>query len=106
MNHEEYIYFLSLGICPQCRQVPIGRDEKACPECRARQTTAQLKRYKQNKEEILRKCKVIYKERKANNLCTVCGKNELYTGTMCYECSTKRKKYEKRKRKEKRYDKV
>lgn len=94
MTHEDIVFYTKLGICPQCRKERLWGDEKACLNCRARQSIAQDKRYERKRTEILKNSKDKREQRKSEGLCTRCGKYPHKDGVLlCQECSDKVRKY-------------
>ena len=88
---ERREWYQSAGICPRCGKNPILGDEKACPECNsyAYSINIRINQDKKNKShaEYSRK---VYAERKAQGICTRCGKRKADHGyAMCSICRIK-----------------
>lgn len=93
-NKERREWYQSAGICPKCGENPIMGDEKMCPECRAYAYKIVMgrrdfirKRYNSDHAKWSRKA---YAERKAQGICTRCGKRKADHGyVMCGICREK-----------------
>lgn len=88
---ERREWYKSAGICPRCGKNQILGDEKACPECNsyAYSINIRINQDKKNKShaEYSRK---VYAERKAQGICTRCGKRKSEYGyLMCGICREK-----------------
>lgn len=99
-----YEFFQTIRICPDCTKTPLGKDEKRCPECRAK--NASRIAYKRENPSIRlimnARCNVSNKKRrerlKQQGICTVCGKRQsVRNKTKCEICLDKNRKYYRKK---------
>lgn len=100
-------FFISIGICPQCRKNQIIGDEKQCLECSAKNFSYNKKRReklgsdffnRQHKEWSKKK----YQEDKEKGVCTRCRKRKADDGySTCSMCRAKSRKYRQSKEKPK-----
>lgn len=95
MTHEDIVFYTKLGICPRCHKYILYGDEKACPECRAKQTNYKALTRENNREEYNLYMRVYqkqaYEERKKKHICTICGKRKAENGYFtCDVCRLKR----------------
>ncbi len=92
-NREVTEFCRQFKICPQCRKNKLFGDEKTCPECLAKKAEYNSKHPQDNKkyaENFKRQQKRLYQERKANGICTRCGKRKAYPGkAKCKICLDK-----------------
>lgn len=89
-RRENYAYYKRLGRCPKCHSRDARTEGgKYCSDCLEREQ----KRQERNKEERNRKRsvrgKALYNSRKAQGLCTRCGKPKDTSGTRCAACAAK-----------------
>ena len=92
---ENREYYLSRGICPYCREVPIFKGEKSCPECKAKTANISAAFREENREHTNRLCaqshKNTYWKRKEAGICVKCGKRKAVSGmTLCGVCRVKK----------------
>lgn len=82
MNREERNFYINIGICPICCKYKLFGQEKACPECRARDSEYKEAQYNNpdKKRQIIEKNIESKKRRKQyrreQGLCIECGKRE------------------------------
>lgn len=86
--------YIQYGICSRCHKEKIYGDEKMCPECRADRAIINAKYRNSHREDINRRerelHKIHYEERKAQGICTRCGKNKASEGKFtCGQCREK-----------------
>ena len=94
MKSTDRAIYRKLGFCPRCGQAEIYGDERACPECRAKETIATAKWRAKNKEHYNQVhkewAKNSYYECKAKGICVVCRKRKASEGkTRCSICTAK-----------------
>lgn len=95
-----YDYFQSIRICPDCTKTPLGKDEKRCPVCRAK-NAKRMSQKRENVETRLifnQRCQISNKKRrerlKAQGMCIVCGKRKSAVNkTKCEVCLDKCRQY-------------
>lgn len=82
-KHTVYVresrrFFTSIGICPRCGKNKLFGDEKSCPECRAKESQYESKRWVEQHDKRLSDRKKsfnrLYHERKQQGICVKCGK--------------------------------
>lgn len=93
---EDYEWYKAHGICTECRKEKAFGNKTLCAGCIEKKTLENIKRYSENREDMLRKIKKAYKkrysERKARGICVNCGKREAETGkVLCTRCNTAKK---------------
>lgn len=97
---NDYEFFQTIRICPDCTKTPLGKDEKRCPECRAK-NALRIAHQRENPNVRLimnARCSVSNKKRrerlKEQGICTVCGKRKsAWNRTKCEICLDKCRKY-------------
>lgn len=89
---ETYDYFKSKGICVYCKTQKARQGKISCLECAGKQAERRAIKPRVYTEEQKEKAKAreraLYAQRRANGLCTECGKpvyKNPYTTMYCYE---------------------
>lgn len=104
MTADDVRFYKSLGICPVCRTNRLAPGKNQCFDCleRSRAYSARKRanmtedERKESNERIRAMKHELYARRKAEGVCTRCGKGPLYDGTtLCMECAIKRRRNEK-----------
>ena len=101
-KRADYKFYIGIGICPRCRRNRILGQERSCPECRAYEANYMSKVRSKNREEYNKKMREYRREltvkRKAQGMCTRCGKREAETGySTCSICRIKSTTYKRNK---------
>lgn len=96
MGIDLYYWYKEHGICPMCRTNEAEDGKTLCYECLAKQRVRNAKVDKEYYNEYQRKYQRVHKkkqyyERKAQGLCTRCGKAVVTDRTVCKECREKLK---------------
>ena len=103
MTADDVRFYKSLGICPVCRTNRLAPGKNQCFDClersraySARKRGAMTEDERRESNERIRTMKrELYARRRAEGVCTRCGKGPLYDGTtMCMECAIKRRRNE------------
>ena len=104
MTADDVRFYKSIGICPVCRKNRLAPGKNQCFDClernraySARKRGAMTEEERKAENEKIRVLKrELYARRRAEGVCTRCGKGPLYDGTtLCMECAVKRRKSEK-----------
>lgn len=98
MNHEDYMWYRSLGMCTACRKRKAIKGQTVCPDCRDKRREYERKRYLETRDEKRdyhkRYNKSLYEARKAAGICVRCGKHPPETGKWsCTTCLRKQSQY-------------
>ena len=87
------ITYRKLGLCASCGKYKVFRDEKNCPECRAKHNTLMEKEREKNGDKVREYHRKSYQRvvehRRENGLCTSCGGNRDDKYVMCSRCRAK-----------------
>lgn len=95
---QDRIFYRKQGLCTYCGKNRVFKNERLCPECRAKAANWQAQRKKTDKERDRHNARrrKHYWERSAQGICTACGKRKAAQGKkMCEICTAKRAEYQK-----------
>lgn len=108
-SYDSYHYYKDHGICVDCHQYEAAKGKTRCLNCLS--IMAEQRRKRESKltaEEIAEKNRIKREKsqklrdyRKANGLCTVCGKPVYKNYSKCYEHYIYYLRYERKRRQEK-----
>lgn len=88
------------GYCTRCGKRKAFGSRKYCEYCLEKNQNEQAKSRRERKDSEKEKLKAQYEYRKANGLCTRCGKPAVSGLTSCDSCRAKQRKYWRKRRKE------
>lgn len=93
-NRANKLFYRENGICVVCGKEMVLGDEKTCPMCRAKMSIWRREPTEEQKEKYGNRFKEyqksLYQERKANGICTRCGKRKAAPQkTKCVICLEK-----------------
>ena len=103
-RREEYHYYKAHGICVSCHSEEAAKGRSCCLNCLSIKAEQQRKRKSLLSEEEQEEMKRVMREksqalrdyRKANGLCTICGKPAYENHSTCYEHYLYHKRYSER----------
>lgn len=79
-DRETRNFYISIGICPECRKNRLFGDERSCIECKAKKAVYNKTYHSKHAERDKNKCsdynKKVYRDRIGKGICTRCGKRK------------------------------
>ncbi len=97
---QNKIFYKEHGLCTYCGKNRVFKNERLCPECRAKAANRQAQREMTNEERDKHNARrrKHYWERSEQGICTVCGRRKAAQGKkMCEICAGKRAEYQRTK---------
>lgn len=100
-RREEYHYYKEHGICVICHREDAAPGRTSCLNClsvraeqkRKRESNMTKEEHEEKKRKMREKSQALRDYRKANGLCTLCGKPVYKNYSTCYEHYLYHKKY-------------
>lgn len=95
---QDRIFYREHGLCTCCGKNRVFKNERLCPECRAKAANwmAQRERTDEERDKHNARRRKHYWEWSAQGICTACGKRKAAQGKKtCKICTAKRAEYQK-----------